>query len=184
MLSRPCPWNHCPWKRKDWQPMGSQKQTQKSQFKDLIFTNFFVCKSEFGKEGRTWNFTFLSQTGTIDRDLAELTGKNSHPLPAFCQFSQDQVCRLYSEWVVPLGPMLVTRNRRGGKIIFSLSFMVMVGWDLFSSQVPHKWISLSRLKVLHCGHYNLRLSLVTLTAYYGWKQNFIHLRPPTGPCPP
>lgn len=55
--------NSCPWDRKDQQPMG------------------------LGKEGTTWNFTFLSWLGTTDRDPGELTLVRILPfcglLPAF-----------------------------------------------------------------------------------------------------
>lgn len=42
--------------------------------------------------------------------------KNCYPLPGLCQFPHDAVCRIPSKWGVPVGLILVTRNRKGGKV--------------------------------------------------------------------
>lgn len=48
----------------------------------------------------------------------------------------------------------------------------MLGWDPFFSREPHKWLSLSRLKVLYCGHWDSRLSLVRLACPFILKTKF------------
>ena len=54
---------------------------------------------------------FFSRPGTTDRDLGELTGRNSQPLPASASFprmsSADSGVSGVSQWVSPWSPETV-----------------------------------------------------------------------------
>lgn len=58
---------------------------------------FFPCQSEFRKEGTMWNFTFLSWTSIIDRDLRGLTLLRILTLCQLLPVFQDPICRLWSK---------------------------------------------------------------------------------------
>lgn len=45
----------------------------------------------FGKEGTMWNSTFLSLSGTTDRNGRAGFGKYSYPLPASASFPRDHL---------------------------------------------------------------------------------------------
>lgn len=89
--------------------------------------------------------------------------------PCRFPFSQDAVCRTWSEWGVPAGLVLATRNCRGGKVVFPLPFRVSAWLRPLSFSVPCEWTSLSRLKALLCGRCNSRLSLVRLIYLFSLK---------------
>lgn len=111
-----------------------------------------------------WNFTFHSWTSTTDRNLRELTWVR---ILTLCQLLPviPGSCLWALKWVRYLwGSLLVIRNRRGGKIIFPLLFILSVGWDFFFSRV-----SLSKLKFLHCGHCNSGLFLGRLIYLFSLK---------------
>lgn len=52
----------------------------------------------------------------------------------------------------------------------------MLGWGPFFSRALHKWVILSRLKVLHCGHYNSKLPLVKLICLFTLVTKFYSLK--------
>ena len=133
---------------------------------------YFACYSELGKERTTWNFTFLSQPGTTDRDQGELILERIlnffHHCPVFPGSHLQGLVHTVSQGVLSWSADTVDEETE-----FSLyQLWWVLGWDPFFSRPSHKWISLSRLKVLHCGHCNLRWSLVRLTCLFSLKTRF------------
>ena len=86
---------------------------------------FFSCQGGFG------NCSFLLGK-PHSRDLGELTLVKTSTLCWLRQFPQDPGCRPWSRWGVPVGLIQVPRDHRGGKIMFSLPFLVNLDWDPFS----------------------------------------------------
>lgn len=81
---------------------------------------FFSRQTEFGKEGTTWKFRFLSWASTTLKIWESWLWYEFSLFAGFCQFSQDPICRLWSKCCIPMSLILVTRQYRGGKIFFPL----------------------------------------------------------------
>lgn len=154
--------------------MSTWKQIHESYFKDPILTNVFFCLPTWIWKGRH-NVKFhlpLSVSQCRQASGRAEFGRNSHHLPAFCLLSQDPVSRLWSEWGVPAGLFLVTRNCKGGIIILPFAFvgecLAETPFDLGTLSVD----KLSSWEILHCGHRNSRFSLVKLICLFRLKTKF------------
>lgn len=106
-------------------------------------------RPEFGEEE-----TSEILPSSLDQTLQRSRKLTLVRILALCQlllvFPGSHMQDLLKQWGDPAGPICILRNCGGGKVIFPLPFWVL-GWDSFFSRAPYKWISLSRLKVLHCG---------------------------------
>ena len=69
-------------------------------------------------------FYLLSSPGMTDRDLGELTWVRILPLCRLLPISPGPRLQVQEQVGCPKGVILVTRNCRGGKIIFLLPFVV------------------------------------------------------------
>ena len=70
--------------------------------------------------------------------------KTCYPLPGLCQFPHNAVCRIPSKWGVPVGLILVTRNRKGGKVTLLTLHREFLAETLFS-RAPRNWIRSSQV---------------------------------------
>ena len=128
----------------NWSPKANAQVSSK------ILLGLSACHYEFGKERTTWSFTFLSPPGPADRDLGEMTSIRILTLGCLLPVSPG-FRRLWSEWGIPAGLILVARSSwAGGKIAESTLVIDCSSPPppFFPTKAPHKWKSLSRLKVL------------------------------------
>lgn len=128
----------------NWSPKANAQDSSK------ILLGLSACHYEFGKERTTWSFTFLSPPGPADRDLGEMTSIRILTLGCLLPVSPG-FRRLWSEWGIPAGLILVARSSwAGGKIAESTLVIDCSSPPppFFPTKAPHKWKSLSRLKVL------------------------------------
>lgn len=118
-----------------------------------------------------WNFTFFSRSGTTeDEDLGKLSLIRILTLCWCCQFPRiwsagpgaTQVFQQVCSWC--------QENVEEKK--FPSPFILSAWLKLIFLRIPYKWMSLSRLKVLGCGHYNSILSLVKLIYFSSLKNKF------------
>lgn len=109
--------------------------------------------------------------GTTDRDMGKLTWVR---ILTFCQLLPVFPGSLSLSSGVN-DPILATRKYRGRKITFPPSWMVRAWLRSLFSRTPHKWISLSRLKLFHCAHCKSRFSLVSLTCLFSLKTTLYSL---------
>lgn len=119
---------------------NSGQQVHKSQFKNLPLM-FFSANLNLERKGQRAVFTFPSPAGAPPRRSGRAGfGKNSH----ICQLAvRPGSCLQAPEQVgVPEGPILLTINRRGGKMIFSLPCMAGAWLRPLFSRASPTWISL------------------------------------------
>lgn len=113
-------------------------------------------------------------------------GKNSYPLLTLVNFPRLPVCKPQSKWCVPTGFSRNCSERE--KSCFFFPYLKSSWLSLLFAKAPHKYISSSRLKVLHCGHCNSKLYLAKLTCWFSLNFYFIIYvfylpRPHIGPSP-
>ena len=157
-----------------WQPIGTQKQIHKTikRYNSFLFFSFFFLF-----------FLFLPTTlnlvskGQIKIYLPLLTrnhrgksgrsdfGRNSHSLTAFTSFPRIPFKgareNRVSQYSLFLSPVTVG-NINYPPILYS----ECLAETPFFSKALNKCKNLSRLKVVHYGHCNSRLSLVWLTYWF------------------
>lgn len=92
----------------------------------------------------------------------------------FCQFSQDATCMALGlrKGHVPWVWSWLSETVEEKKIILFYLLWWVPGWGPYFSRASYKWMSLSRLKVLHCAHCTSSLSFVRLTCLFCLKTKF------------